>query len=108
MGIENMSPGNGRFYKEDGTTINIADLLANGAGGAFEFISDTEAHAPPSGQVFVALQLITDTVFADLSSEVVITGNTFTGASIPAGTIIYGRFNSVTLTSGSLIAYKGI
>ncbi len=34
MGIENMSPATGRMYKEDGSTVNIAELLAYIAGGA--------------------------------------------------------------------------
>lgn len=74
----------------------------------FEFISDTAAHVVATGETFVALQLVSDTVFAALNSNVAHTGNTFTGVTISAGTIIVGRFSSVTLTSGSLIAYKGI
>jgi hypothetical protein len=87
----------------------INSIDENNAGyNGFEFISDTAAHTPSLGQVFTALQLVTDTVFATLTCDVTRTGNTFTGVTISAGTIIYGRFHSVTLTSGSLIAYKGI
>jgi len=36
-----------------------------------------------------------------------ITGNNFTGELLPAGFILYGRYTSVTLTNGKVIAYKG-
>lgn len=68
----------------------------------FEFISDTLAH---SGS-FCAIQIVADTVFTALSPAP--TGNTFTGVSMPTGTIIYGLFTTVTLTSGKVIAYKAV
>ena len=85
------------------------DIVESSAGyNGFEFISDTVAHLPPQGQVFTELYIVTATVFATISSEVALTGATFAGVSIPADRTIKGRFNSVTLTSGSLIAYKGM
>jgi len=74
----------------------------------FEYIGDTAAHLPPANQVFVELYILTTTVIAAISSEVALTGTTFTGVSIPAGVTLKGRFKSITLTSGTVIAYKGI
>jgi hypothetical protein len=53
--------------------------------------------------------MVSDTVLAALVSDTTspITG-TITGITFGAGTIIYGKFTSVTLTSGSLIAYMGL
>jgi hypothetical protein len=85
-------------------TANEVTRSTNGMNG-FEFITDTQAHAGN----FVKLQIITTTVIAAYTAlaNAPVTGNTLTGVSIPAGTIIGGRFSSITLTSGSLIAYKG-
>jgi hypothetical protein len=85
------------------------DILENSMGySGFEYISDTTLHIAPNNQVFVTIQCVTDTVIASLKSEAPISGNTFTGVTLPAGTTIPTRLNSITLTSGSLIAYKGI
>lgn len=62
------------------------------------YISDTSAHP---GNYF-AVQMITDTVIATATNGS-ITG--ITGVSIPAGTIIYLSATSLTLTSGTCIAY---
>lgn len=106
--INNYTPQNGRFLKEDSTTVNMAEYTASSMGGnGFEFISDTLAHTPPSGQVFVALQVIADATISAYTYTGV-TGNTFTGNLIPAGIVVFGRFTSVTLTSGKVIAYKGV
>jgi hypothetical protein len=87
----------------------MRDLIENSMGqSGFDFINDTAAHACASGYVYDAVQMVTDTVLAAYSTEPTIGGNTFTAVSIPQGTIIYGRFTSLTLTSGSCIAYKGI
>lgn len=108
MPLNYMSPQNGRFYQENGTTVNLADLNVASMGGlGFEFVSDTSAHTPTSGNVFVAVQIVNDTVFSAIAGTG-ITGNTFTGNTISAGTIIFGRFTSITLTSGKAIAYKGV
>lgn len=54
--------------------------------------------------VFFKIHCITTTTFNTLTGNH--DGDTFTGVAFPAGTIIYGRFTAITLTSGSVIAYK--
>ena len=106
--INYYAPKSGRILREDSTTMNQADYAVNAMGGnGFEFISDTVAHTPPTGQVFVALQVIADAVISAYTYTGV-SGNTFTGNTIPSGTVVFGRFTSVTLTSGKVIAYKGV
>jgi hypothetical protein len=91
--------------------MNNRDLIEAylGNNGA-EWISDTAAHTAPDGMVFTSFQVVTNATLSAYTAETgaTITGNTFTGVAIPAGTRIYGRFRSLTLTSGSILAYKGI
>lgn len=108
MGIADYAAQNGRILRENDTTINQADYAVNAMGGnGFEYISDTLAHTPPTGQVFVSIQVVTDAIFSAFTFTSV-TGNTFTGAVIPAGTVVFGRFTSIRLSSGRVIAYKGV
>jgi len=110
MSIDKYFSQTGRMLKEDGTCINAADVLEGiVARKGFEMITDTQEHTPSEGESFIALQTIADTVFASLSTVegCSITGNDYTSEMISEGTIIYGRFNSVTLSSGKVIAYKG-
>lgn len=58
------------------------------------FISDTDAHTGNFGKIIVISNCSITTV-----------GNiTLTAASLPAGTIVYGIFTSITLGSGSVLA----
>lgn len=119
--INNMKVGSGREYGEGDVVINTADVLTDietntdaqeailkaqmgGYGG--NFISDTAAHTPATGYVFVALQAVADTVISAYSPA--FGGNALTGVTLTAGTVIYGRFTTVTLTSGKLLAYQGV
>jgi len=77
-----------------------AQLGQNGA----ELVTDTAAHAVRS----YAIHFITESVIAALISHATkgYTGNSLTGLSLPAGTVIFGNFLSLTLTSGKAIMYK--
>ena len=87
-----------------------AQNAALGQAGA-KFISDNSVH---SGS-FVAIQCIEDTVFnaltpADTTHGYGVgsyNGNTMASETIPAGMTIYGRWTSIDLTSGAIIAYIG-
>jgi len=98
-----------RGLKEDGKEINMVDLAESQAGWkGSEFISDTAAHTTTN--VFTALQVISDAIISAYTTDTgaLITGNTLTGNILTVGTVIYGRFKSVTLTSGKIMAYKGL
>jgi hypothetical protein len=66
-----------------------------------EFIDDTAAHTGRFGKV-VALE---DSVIATLVAED-ITGNTLSSIPVSASAEICGVITSVTLTSGTVIAYR--
>ncbi len=78
-----------------------ADFSFGQSGG--ELITDTSAHTPTGG-VFFAISVVTAATFA-VATDGNITGLNDGATAIPAGSIIYGRFNSITLTSGSVVAY---
>lgn len=60
------------------------------------YINDTDAHTGNFGKIQVTSNCSITTV-----------GNiTLTAATLPVGSIIYGIFTSITLGSGSVLAYK--
>ena len=91
-------------------TVNESSNVALGQAGA-KFISDTEIH---SG-TFVAITMLEDTVFNALTPTDTTNGygvgsyngNTMASETIPQGVTIYGRWNTIDLTSGLVIAYLG-
>jgi hypothetical protein len=66
-----------------------------------EFIDDTAAHAGRFGKI-VALE---DSVIASLTA-MDYTGNTLSAIPLNASCEMEGVFTSITLTSGTVIAYK--
>jgi|TARA_E500000305_G_C3857008_1_gene158825 hypothetical protein len=94
-------------------TVQEAQNASMGQAGA-KFISDTSVHTPSSGN-FVAIQCIEDTVFNALTPLDTTNGygvgsyngNTMASETIPAGVTIYGRWTTIDLTSGAVIAYIG-
>ena len=91
-------------------TVAEAQNAALGQAGA-KFINATAVH---SGS-FVAIQCLEDTVFNALTPEDTTNGygvGTYNGNSmatetVPAGVTIYGRWTTIDLTSGLVIAYIG-
>lgn len=61
-------------------------------------ITDTSAHTG----VWDAIQALEATEATLVSSNL---SGTLTGVPIPAGVTIFGHFSSITLTSGTVIAY---
>lgn len=108
--INSQQPASGQMLRESGAVVNVADLNSAALGGfGFEVIDDTAAHAAPAGQCFVALHCLTDTVFAAFTAtaDAPITG-TFVGATHDKGFWLFGKFTSITLTSGDVYAYRGL
>jgi hypothetical protein len=66
-----------------------------------EFIDDTSAHTGRFGKI-VALE---DSVIASLTA-MDYTGNTLSAIPFKASTEICGTFTSITLTSGTVVAYR--
>tara|TARA_R110000796_G_scaffold126846_1_gene241903 strand:+ start:2479 stop:2778 length:300 start_codon:yes stop_codon:yes gene_type:complete len=91
-------------------TVVEAQNASMGQAGA-KFISDEAVH---TGK-FVAIQCLEDTVFNALTPDDTTNGygvgsyngNTMASEIISAGTTIYGRWTTIDLTSGLVIAYIG-
>lgn len=96
-----------RTYKTyDGTNwVNKCRLLSliessiGKHGGAY--IDDTDAHTPTANYTFFAIQALEDIVINAVTGNIDVGG-----ATIPEGNMIYGAWSSITLTSGSCIAYQ--
>jgi len=108
--INQMQAASGRALSEDARALNLADKAEESMGGkGFELISNTAAHPAPTGQCFAALHFVEDTIIAAHSEDATapIVG-TITGITWVAGTTLFGKFTSVTLTSGAVVAYYGV
>lgn len=68
--------------------------------GGFVRINDTSTH----GGVFDSIQANADTVIAALVAPNC--SGDLTAIPMPAGAIIQGKFTSITLTSGDVMAYN--
>lgn len=82
--------------------LQIDATMSNGIPA--EYISDTQAHTPGSGYVFCKIVFLTNSVISAYLPE--LTGNTFTGVTLTAGTQLEQELTSITLASGAAIAYK--
>ena len=70
-----------------------------------EYINDTAVH---TGKFF-AIQATEATVLAAQTSNITNLDDICTGqdaTELAAGTVLYGNFSSITLTSGAVIAYN--
>lgn len=82
-------------------SFNSVESSMGQAGG--KYISSTDATTPATGYVFVAVQALEDTVLTAVGN---ITG--ITGVALGQGQVLYGRYTSITLASGSVVAYNGL
>lgn len=72
-----------------------------------EYINDTAVHTNANG--WFAIQATEDTVLAAQSSNITNLDDICTGqdgTTLSAGTVLYGNFTSIDLTSGAVIAYN--
>jgi hypothetical protein len=107
--ISSYSPSGGRSLKEDSTVVNIADKSEEYLGGkGFVVICDSNPHVPGAGLCWVELDFIQDTIIADyiVDSSAPITG-TIKSVQFDKGSVVCGKFVSLTLTSGAVLAYNG-
>jgi hypothetical protein len=88
----------------DNSSSNPLHVLDNTAVGNLggKYIATTDATTPAEGYVFNAIQVITDCSITLAGAP-----SGITTVSLTAGMIIYGRYTSCTLASGSVIAYNG-
>jgi len=87
--------------------IMAAQVYLNNSGvnGGKE-ITGTSAVTPADGYYFCKIEVMSDMKVSAQGDVTGATNPTLTAiASIPAKTILYGKWNSITLTSGDAIAY---
>lgn len=84
------------------SSVNINNLTGKQGG---DVINDGAAHTLPSGQNYNAILVVQQAVIAASTGNL---GNAvaLNGVSLPPGLVLFGRFSSITLTSGTVIAYK--
>ena len=110
-------------------TVQEADNAALGQAGSIFLNGEGDATAPPANTAFVAITIVADAKFDTLTPEdgagkqyistgtasdstASATGSTRSTAitnatEFPAGVTIYGRWQSIELNAGSVIAYIG-
>jgi len=81
-------------------TTEILETSIGTYGG--QYITGTSESTPTQNR-FVAIQAIEDTVISAVTGNIDVSG-----IILFAGTIIYGRWTALTLTSGEVIAYEGV
>ena len=105
--INNLASKTGRALKEDNSYINLANISADSIGqtGSKE-ITGTSAVTPPTGFYFWSIVPSSDMVISAQGNVTSAINADLTAiASHPTGVPIYGKFNSITLTSGDGIGY---
>ena len=91
-----------------GALGNKADYMTVASTGMVggKAITGTSAVTPDSGYYFFAIQVVADMVVSAQGDVTGATNPDLTAlASIPAGTILYGKYNSITPASGEAIGY---
>jgi len=79
---------------------NILNATVGNLGGIY---SGAGVIAPDAGYVFNCIYVVADAVITAVGN---VTG--ITGITVTTNTPIYGRFTSVTVTSGAVVAYQGV
>lgn len=62
----------------------------------------TSASTPVSGESYRAIQVLGDAVVTTTTTA----GDALTAVSLSEGTMIYGKFDTVSVSSGTILAYK--
>ena len=103
-------------------TVQESNNLAIGQTHSAHLHTASQALTPPSNTVFIALHIINEVRFTALLAENpnkcigTNTSDNYAGGSgdiiastivFPAGTVLYGRWTSLTISHGSLNAYCG-
>jgi hypothetical protein len=84
---------------EKGLSKERINLSMGNYGGKY---SGAGTITPSSGYIFNAIQVLSDSVLTCVGNIAGITSVTLT-----TGTMIYGQYTSITITSGAVIAYYG-
>lgn len=83
--------------------MNPNNKITNGLSGG-RYIADTSTYTGD----WLAVQVIADAKFHTLTGNITDIANATEGSAptIPAGTVLFGRFTAIDLHSGAVIAYQ--
>lgn len=84
------------------TIVREQDFFASSF-GEYGFRLIETGFSQPAGEVYRAITFVQDSVITVTSAE----GANLTSETFPAGLTIYGKFNTVSVASGRVIAYIG-
>ncbi len=117
MKDDNYSPQSSKIYKRDGSIGYLEDLnesmidslrkikeVLNASMGNYEGqYSGAATITPSEGYIFNGVRVVSDAV---LTCNGNISG--ITAIAFPAGSVFEGRFTSIVIASGGIIAYQGV
>lgn len=93
------------------TRISVLDSMALGQAGV-DTVTNTSAQTPGgTATQWFCIQAIADTVIAEIAEDdAELNGTTETdtlaGVTLSAGSLVFGTFTSITLTSGKVRCYR--
>ncbi len=70
--------------------------------GDYGFRLITSSFTPVAGEAYRVIQVLADAVVTTTTGI----GDALTAVSLSEGTLLYGRFDTVSVSSGTVIAYK--
>lgn len=107
--IRNHDPAGGRMLKEDSSVLNLANLLEMSMGQAgMVVVNDTTKYTAAADTYYCAIKFLSDSVVTEIVADATapITGS-LDGLGFSANFILFGKFASVQLASGTAILYIG-
>jgi hypothetical protein len=84
------------------TIVREQDYYASSF-GEYGFRLIESGFSKPAGEVYRALTFVQDSVITTTNEN----GDGLTSEAFPAGITIYGKFNTISVSSGRVIAYIG-
>ena len=115
---DNFTPMSSKIYMKDGSIGYIEDVINNNAGDSLRKIkevlnasmgnyegqySGAATITPDEGYIFNGIRVVSEAVLTCNGNISGITAITF-----PAGSVFEGRFTSIVIASGGIIAYQGV
>lgn len=89
------------------SNVRVTNLTGQQGGTVINDSTPTSAGTVANPKYWQAIQVINDAEIASLTAAAGMPTNAddLTGVPIAAGTVLYGRFSAITLTSGLVVAY---
>jgi hypothetical protein len=83
-------------------SLSQDDNFNNMSFGTWGFRRIVSGSTPVAGEIYRAIQVLEDATIT-VNNNI---GDDLTAQFVPAGTVIFGEFSSVTCSSGTVLSYK--